>query len=233
MRRGFTLIEMLISLVVLGIVASMTVILLQRVALTTSRVTGGLGADRTTLSLRRFLERELGDATQNDVAAAAPASFDLERSVGMAPVCLASGAAIFYPDTAWHGARIPEAGRDVAWLLVDPLTAQWDSVAITAVGTDRCPGDTAPATRIDLASSGAGAVVIRVMEPVELRAYQSGVADWLGLLPADHSSPVQPFAGPLIPGTTLFELRSGALAATVRPAGRGSAITATIPLAPP
>ena len=44
------------------------------------------------------------------------------------------------------------------------------------------------------------------MEPVELSAYRSGAADWFGLTPASRLSAVQPFAGPLVPGTTRWTL---------------------------
>ena len=64
------------------------------------------------------------------------------------------------------------------------------------------------------------AVLGRVVEPVELSAYRSGASDWFGLTPASHASAVQPFAGPLAPGTTAISAVPGTLAADVQPSGR-------------
>jgi prepilin-type N-terminal cleavage/methylation domain-containing protein len=232
MRRGFTLIELMISLVVLAIVASITVDLLRHVAHFTTRATTGLTVDRTTLSLGRFIERELGDAGISDIAVTSTTSLALRRAVGAAIPCAVADSNLIYPDSAWHGTRAPEAGRDAAWLLTDPIAATWDSMPIDSVMVDHCPGDPSPGTRLVVRGLADGTVFVRAIEPVELRIYSSGAYDWLGLLPQDHSSSVQPFAGPLAPRSGSIELRILALAATIRPDGEDSTIT-VFPLGPP
>jgi hypothetical protein len=68
------------------------------------------------------------------------------------------------------------------------------------------------------------------MEPVELSAYRSGIADWFGLTPAKHTAAVQPFAGPLTPGTARWVLYADRLETAVQPNGAAATIV-RIPLA--
>jgi prepilin-type N-terminal cleavage/methylation domain-containing protein len=230
-RRGFTLVELLLGLIVLGILAGTVTAVVRGAARVSARAMQSLVAGRTLGSLQGFLQQELRDAVENDVRVLAPTRVALSRPIGDAMVCGAAGMAILIPDSGWNGTRRPEQGRDEAWLLIDPVTDDWQAAAITDVVPDRCPADNAPALRLSLAASATGATVVRVMEPVELSAYRSGVADWFGLTPASHLSAVQPFAGPLTPGAVQWTQYPDRLETVLQPGG-APATTVTTPLLP-
>lgn len=230
-RRGFTLVELLLGLVALGILAGTVTAMMRGAARMSARAMQSLVAGRTVGSLQGFLQQELRDAVGNDVTVLAPTRVALSRPIGDAMVCAAAGMAVLIPDSGWSGTRRPEPGRDEAWLLIDPLTDGWQTAAITDVAPDRCPADNAPALRLSLTAAAPGAMVVRVMEPVELSAYRSGVADWFGLTPANHLSAVQPFAGPLTPATAQWTQYPDRLETLLQPGG-APATTVTTPLLP-
>jgi prepilin-type N-terminal cleavage/methylation domain-containing protein len=230
-RRGFTLVELLLGLAVLGVVAGTVTAAVRGMSQVAARTTQSLLAERAVLSLQGFLQQELRDAVRGDLTAIAPDRIALKRPVGDAMICGAAGATVVIADSAWTGARQPQPGRDEAWLLTDPVLEVWQESAISDVATDRCPGNNAPALRLSLATPAAGAIITRIMEPVELSAYRSGPADWFGLTPGNRQSSVQPFAGPLVPGATRWLLYADRLETTLQ--SRGALVTAVItPLAP-
>jgi prepilin-type N-terminal cleavage/methylation domain-containing protein len=230
-RRGLTLVELLLGLTVLGILAGTMTAIVREGSRAAQRATQSLTAGRAVQSLQGFLQQELRDAVDADVTIISPTRIAFSRPVGEALVCAAAGMTVVIPDSGWTGIRRPEPGRDEAWLLVDPVTEIWQTSAITDVVTDLCPAGGAPGLRVSLTASAAGGVVVRIMEPVELSAYRSGAADWFGLTPASHVSAVQPFAGPLTPGTTQWTRSAGRLETALQPGG-APATTVTIPLSP-
>jgi type II secretory pathway pseudopilin PulG len=225
------LVELLLGLAVLGIVASAVTAVVRGVSHVAANTTQSLVAGRAAGSLQGFLQQELRDAVRGDVTAMAPTRIALERPVGDAMVCAVAGSTVLVADSAWTGTRQPQPGRDEAWLLIDPVIEVWQATAIVGVALDRCPGNNAPALRLALAVPAADAIIVRIMEPVELSAYRSGVADWFGLTPGNHLSAVQPFAGPLTPGTTQWLLYADRLETRLQPRG-APAITVTTPLGP-
>ena len=231
-RRGFTLVELLIGLIMLALLAGVATMMVTATARAAGHATHALLVDRTVQALQTFLQQELRDAGDTDVTAIAATRVSLARPVGDADVCAKSDSSIAVAAAGWAGTRLPQAFRDEAWMLVDPLAADWRMSAITGVWSDRCADGLTPAIALGLAVSPAAASAVRVMEPVELSAYRSGVADWLGLTPASHGSPVQPFAGPLTPGSTRFARYPGYLAATVQP-DRAPTINVHTPLGGP
>ena len=227
-RGGFMLVELLLGLVALGIFAATLVVIVRGAARTAARAAQFLLADRALLSLRTFAQQELRDATSSDVAVLSPMRLALSRPIGEATVCLDSGGAVLLADAAWTGTRVPESGRDDAWLLVDVVAGTWQRLPIDSVSRDRCPLDGAPATRLALAPHVGAAAMVRVVEPVELSAYRSGAADWFGLTPASRASAVQPFAGPLVTAAARFAWAPDHLDITVPPRG-APATTVPIP----
>lgn len=230
-RRGFTLIELLIGLVVLGMLAATMTAIVREGSRAAQRASQSLTVGRTLQLLQGFLQQELRDAADADVTIISPARIAFSRPVGEAMVCASAGMTVVIPNAGWTGIRRPEPGRDEAWLLIDPVAETWQATAITDVATDLCPADNAPGMRVSLAASAPGAMVARIVEPVELSAYRSGAADWFGLTPASRLSAVQPFAGPLAPGTTQWTRYVGRLETALQPGG-APATTITIPLSP-
>jgi hypothetical protein len=226
------LIELLVGLVILVLFATQLVVLVRGMGRVAVRSTASLLADRTVGSLRTFLGEELRDASDSDVAILSPSRAALSRTVGEALVCGDSAGAVFLRASSWHGTRLPEGGRDVALLLVDPVGERWLALPIDSVRSARCPADGALATRLDVAAHGDTARIARIREPVELSAYRSGGADWFGLTPASHASAVQPFAGPLAAGTARFAVSVGVLTATVIPQN-ASSVALRLPLGSP
>lgn len=216
--EGFSLFELVLGLAILGIVAGAAITMVLAASRTAARATQSLAAGRAVRSLQGFLQQELRDAVQGDVTALAPARVALARPVGMAMVCAAAGFDIVMADSAWTGIRSPQAGRDSAWLLIDPVAEVWQPSSVVTATADRCP-DQAPALRLALDAPADGAMLVRITEPVELSAYRSGAADWFGLTPASGLSAVQPFAGPLVPGTTRWVLFSNRLETWLQPPG--------------
>lgn len=203
-RRGFTLIELLIGLVILALFATLVVTVVRGAATVATRSMVSLSTDRTQLALRTFLQQELRDAVDTEVALLAPARVALSRPIGDAIPCADSAGTLLIADSSWHGTRLPAGNRDDLLLLIDPVAEQWLRVTVDSVGIGQCPVSNAPALRLYVASHSGTATVVYVEEPVELSAYRSGAADWFGLTPASHTSAVQPFAGPLTVGSTLF-----------------------------
>jgi prepilin-type N-terminal cleavage/methylation domain-containing protein len=218
-RRGFTLVELLLGLVLLGIFAGIVVTVVRGTARTAARATQFLLADRALLSLRVFAEEDLRDATNSDIAVLSPSRVALPRPIGDALVCADSGGAVLLADAAWTGTRAPQGSRDDVWLLLDAATSNWQRFPIDSVGRDQCPLNGAPAIRLDLALHTGTAAAAQVVEPVELSAYQSAAADWFGLTPASHAAVVQPFAGPLVPAAARFVWSINDLDITVPPLG--------------
>lgn len=230
-RRGFMLVEMLLGLVLLAMVASAVVVVVRGVGAIAARSTTALLADRARVSLQVFVQQELRDAMNSDVTPLSSTRVALSRPIGEAMPCADSAGVVLIADAAWTGTRAPEGARDEVLLLVDPVAETWVRMPIDSVGRERCPIDNAPAMRLDIAAHFGTAIVVRVIEPVELSAYRSGAADWFGLTPTSRSSSVQPFAGPLLPGTARFAWFTDHLDVLVPPLG-GTATTVVTPLGP-
>jgi len=228
-RRAFTLVEMLISLVMLSIFAASLVIVVRAAGHSAARAAARLLADRARYSLELFLREELRDAAVSDITVASPARITLARPIGDGTPCTDSAGVVTIPDAWWDGTRAPEGRRDDVLLLTDPVAATWQRLPIDSAWRSSCPIDHRPATSLRIALHTGQAASIRVLEPVELSAYRSGAWDWFGLTPASHSSAVQPFAGPLVPGAARFGIVGGQLDVTVPPAN-AAAVSVLAPL---
>jgi hypothetical protein len=226
------LVEMLIGLVMLAILATAVVVIVRSAGGNATRAATALLADRSVRTFETFVQHELRDASAVDVVLLGPARIGLSRSIGEALPCADSGGIVLLRNTTWTGTRAPQGSRDDVWLLVDPVAGTWVRLAIDSVGTGSCPAGGAPATRLNVAPHVGIAAAVRVVEPVEVSAYRSGSTDWFGLTPADHSSSVQPFAGPLLPGATQFNWFSDHLDIVVSPLAMATT-SVTVPFGPP
>lgn len=225
-RCGVTLIELAMSLVLLGLIAALYATVVLSGARPAARAIDQMVSERTLGAVRTFLSQELRDADANDVVVA-PSHMVFDRPVGEAMVCADSGTAVLIADTSYVGTRTPQAGRDqVALLTAGDST--WQFVAVDTVNAARCPASGDAALRLGVPAHVGAAVALRVVEPVDMSVYRSGGADWYGLAPADHSATVQPFAGPLAPGASGFRQGLAAVDVTVAPAA-ATTVTLHIP----
>lgn len=215
-RRGVTLVELLIGLVLLallGLAITQTLVATSRTAV---RSTQSLATARTLVATGALVREELGNSDTGEVRLANTAAVDFSRTVGTTMVCEAQGSIVRLAASAWPGTRWPEGGRDEAVLLTDASSGRWSTVPIGSVSSGQCP-DGSVAIVLTLESSAGSAVFVRIAEPVQLRLYLAGGSGWWGLAPASGLSPVQPFAGPLETPLQDVRLTAAGLALAFRP----------------
>ena len=116
----------------------------------------------------------------------------------------------------WQAVRAVVAGRDSLLIGAVAGPRQWMSVPLSGSAAPLACPDGSSGTRLPtalapdrLASIGNGSP-IRVFEPVELRAYASSGATWLGLRLAATGEAIQPLAGPLAGAELSYFDRDGA-----------------------
>lgn len=215
-RRGWTLLELLIVLVLTIILAALAGSVIAAMARAATRQARALDLERTQVALAAWWRADFRDSDAGDVAVPTSNRVVTRHPVGAGLPCQLAGADLWIARSEWRGARDPEPGRDEAWLLIDVLTASWDEVAIVAVGNGSCPSGE-PALRLTLGAATLPVQLARVVEPLELRIYRSGTSGWLGLAPADGSASVQPFAGPVDPVASGFSQDSSGVHARIQP----------------
>ena len=230
-RRGWTLLELLVVLLIATILAALVSSVVAAAARAATRQASALDRERSQLAITAWWRAGLRDSESGDVAVPANDRVVAHHPVGAGVPCRLAGAELWIARAGWRGTRDPEPGRDEAWLLVDVVAAAWDEVAIVAVGSGSCPGGE-PALRLALSSAVVAVQLVRVVEPVQLRIYRSGFSWWLGLAPADGSSPVQPFAGPVDPAASGFSRDTSGVRGVVQSAS-GRVLRLLAPLYPP
>ncbi len=210
-RRGLSLLEVLIALSLTGVVALLAWSILQTAAFRLRDRSERISMEhslRVAASAARALLEPLGqDSTAgSDLALAAPDGFIARAVRGSGALCSAS------PDTLrvrsgpdwWFGLRTPSGGRDSLMVGTVSGPERWAVLVLDAAPlSGSCP-DGAPALILparlapaDLGAVGAGSP-IRVFEPLELRAYSSGGAEWLGMRSLSSGGSIQPLAGPFL-----------------------------------
>jgi prepilin-type N-terminal cleavage/methylation domain-containing protein len=200
-RHGVTLLELLLAITLLALVGAVVTTVIVAASRVAGRATNQLALERTVHTAQALLGQELRDADWGDVSVGADA-IRLPRTIGAGTPCASAAGSVVVAREAWEGERAPEAGRDFLRVL-DAETAAWQEGAVTDVLDATCPSG-APAWRLVSSAASVAVAAVRVVERVVLRRYVAGSAEWLGLAPADGSSPVQPFAGPLLPGFSRF-----------------------------
>jgi hypothetical protein len=210
-RRGLGLLEMLIALSLTGLLALLAWTILERSAFRLRDRSERIAMEhslRVASSVVRSLLEPLGhDSTAgSDLALVAPDAF-VARVVRASGVLCGAG-----PDTLllrdgvpwWTEIRAPVPGRDSVLVGTVFGAERWAAAALSSVPrAGSCPDGT-PAVLLpvglaplDLAAIGPGSPV-RVFEPMELRAYSSGGAQWLGMRSLSSAGTIQPLAGPLL-----------------------------------
>ncbi|HEX5818630.1 MAG TPA: hypothetical protein VFY20_07120 [Gemmatimonadales bacterium] len=241
-RRGLGLVELLVGLALLGLVGA----LVARIAAVTTRsavrVRERSARSATLRSAALAISRELQGVAAGEVRVAGDTlRYRARRGEGVA--CVIGGAGVSMGRAGFRGWRQPQAGRD-SLAVLDRDTGTWHVGAVAAVSAGTCP-DGAAAIVITGGTTWSGPVpaLVRVLEWVELRGYESGGSWWLGARSLRPTDVIQPLAGPIAPrgaafarvplgsADTVLEVR-----VTVPPSPGGSARTDStvlrVPLAP-
>jgi hypothetical protein len=228
-RRGLSLFEVLVALTLTGVVSVLAWSILQTAAYRlrdrSERMAMEHAVRVSAVAVRALLE-PLGhdSAAGSDLALVAPDGFVARATRGSGVVCAADAARLVVRSAAdwWHALRVPVAGRDsiMAGTITEP--SHWVVADLSgAPSPGSCPDGTealilpAALTPADLASIGPGSP-LRVFEPMELQAYSSSGAAWVGLRSVSSGGSIQPLAGPFIgAGLTLSYFASSGGTASI------------------
>jgi len=218
-RRGFTLVETMLALAVTLIVTGATYNLLLSAQRLTRTQSARVALQSSVRAGALIVANELGElhalsggsASQNDVLALGPNAVTYRAMRGIGFICQSAGPSVIrLARSSFSGHRDPQAGRDEALVFVpgDSATSSedtWVAVPIAGVATTLpCPGVGGPGITLTL-SAGASPVPleegtpVRLVEPMELRLYQSGETWWLGARSVNTGEAIQPLVGPLAP----------------------------------
>ncbi len=206
-RRGFSLVEVLVSVMLLGLVAS---------SLTSVVLSGVRTADRSRERARQevvlrelaaVVEREVADVSPaRDLGSVAAESVTYRAGRGSGITCGGDAAGVVVRDAGYRAWRLPDASRDSLLLLLpdDSLAGggTWVVAPMLAPPARGYCRDGAPGLHLavdPLYATMAGAVDIpvRVFEWMRLRLYESGGAWWVGGRSLRPTDVTQPIAGPL------------------------------------
>lgn len=224
-RRGFSLLEVMIALALTGVVGVLTWSILLTASFRLRDRSERMGMEHALrvadVATRAALEPLGRDSTAGaDLAFLGPDGFIARAVRGSGVLCAAGPATLTVraaPDW-WHALRAPVAGRDSLLIGTIEEPARWVAVTLANAPTSGACPDGMPALVLgavlmptDLAAIGPGSP-LRVFEQMELRAYPSSGAAWLGLRSMSSGGSIQPLAGPFAgAGMTLnFFSRSGA-----------------------
>jgi prepilin-type N-terminal cleavage/methylation domain-containing protein len=233
-RRGFTLVEILVSLVVMVIVTGAIYKML-----TSSQRLARAQAERVSLQSNvrsgalivpaelRELNTVLGNVANTDVLIALPSDLTYRAMRGIGFVCQTPTATeIRVARSSYSAYRDPAAGRDGVYIFIDgnPDIATddvWLPLGVTGVtAASSCSG--AIALTVTPSTTALTAVPVgtpvRIYETMQLQLYSTGGKNWLGArsVSAGEISP-QPVLGPLTANGLAFEYLDAGGAATTDP----------------
>jgi prepilin-type N-terminal cleavage/methylation domain-containing protein len=216
-RRGFTLVELMIALIIMGVVTGAIYRLLntnqrlslaqaEQVSLQSNVRTGSLLVPNELRELNTWLG---GTPDQNDITVADPDLIEYRAMRGMGFVCQAPGVGatqLRLAESNWTGLRAPDAARDDIYLFIDgnpydDNDDSWSRVDITAAAysTTAC-GGVAPGWLLTAAAIPNVSVntPVRLFELMELSLYADGGEWWLGArsVSGGEMAP-KPILGPL------------------------------------
>jgi len=217
-RRGFTLIEVLLALVILGVVTGALYRLLntsqrlslaqaEQVSLQSNVRTGSLVVPNELRELNTWLG---GAADRNDITVADDDGITYRAMRGLGFVCQAAAAgatSLRLAKSSWTGLRDPNAARDDLYLFSDGISVDededdaWVQVSMTNVvySATAC-GAGKPGWTLTVAAIPATSVntPIRVFEVMRLELYADAGQWWLGARSVSAGEiNLQPVLGPL------------------------------------
>lgn len=212
-RRGFTLVELLIAIVIFGIVSAAIYGLLtrtQRLTRTQAERSTMQANLRTGLGLVTSELRELNtNATQADIYAMNGTSIEYRGMRGLGFVCDIAEDYVRMPRATWDGYRDPVATRDRVMLFVedDPDLAtddSWVERAVSTVSAENCSaggagirldfGTDLPSDTLAMMTVGSP---VRTFERMEIAQMSADGETWLGARSVSAGETLQPILGPL------------------------------------
>jgi len=227
-RRGFTLLELMVALVLVLAVAAVTYALLvqnQRVSRRQVEHAGLQDNVRTGALIVANELREIGfdsippaaglgigASVSPDLLVMQPGRLEYKAMRGVGFTCAAPGSGqLRLRKGTLLGLRQPEAGDSMTAHVEGDLATgaddAWVHAAIMAVGPGACDdGSPALALTVAFASASAPSLMVvggpvRFFEVMELRYYQSGGKSWLGLRSISAGGVIEPMLGPLADST--------------------------------
>lgn len=195
-RRGLGLVELLVGVALLGVVGAMVARLVSVTTRAAVRVRERSARSATLRTASLAVARDVQGLAVGEVRVTGDTlRYRARRGAGVA--CAVSGTRVSVGRASYRGWRDPQPGRDSLDLL-DRDTGAWTTSAVTAAATGTCPDGT-PAIEVAGAGTwtGPAPAPVRVVEWVEVRAYESGGTWWLGARTLRPTDVIQPLAGPV------------------------------------
>ena len=214
-RRGFTLVEVLLALVIMGVVTGAIYRLLntnqrlslaqaEQVSLQSNVRTGSLIVPS---ELRELNTWQGGGADRNDVLVAQANNVTYRAGRGLGFLCqnAAAGATqLILAQTNWTGVRAPDAARDDLHLFIDgdPYDDNddgWSQLNLTGVAAgNACGGALSWALTVPAIPAAVPAnTPVRLFEVMQLQLYANAGEWWLGAQSVGIDPLPVPILGPL------------------------------------
>lgn len=211
-ERGFSLVEVLVSLVLLVLVAGIGLRLFLRQHWTgiAQSEAGALQSSlRAGLLFLASELRELGGAPgDGDILVFSPESLTYRSMRGIGMSCARSAQSVLVEAGSFSGYRSPQSGRDSLLLhfegkLYTAADDRWLHLPLSAIAGGTCNGVPALllATVLDTAAfppvAFAQLAPVRTFEIMQVKLYRSGSDYWLGARSVSAGETIQPVVGPL------------------------------------
>ena len=203
-RRGFTLVELLVAIVVFALVGGAVAGLLVATARRVVAARGLLGREEAIRTAVRVLRHDLEPLVPlaGELAVDGDSALRVAALRGSGVVCAIGASDVTV--RAWASVRGAVAGRDELLVFADGDEATagddaWVRQPIAGAAASSCP-DGRPAQRLGVAGPVPPGVRIGapllLREPLEYRRYRSASRAWLGARAVATGEVIQPVAGP-------------------------------------
>jgi prepilin-type N-terminal cleavage/methylation domain-containing protein len=245
MRQGFTLIEMLIAIVLLGLVTATLYGVMrssQIISRTQAQQALMAGNMRTGEMLVPYELRQINisPAGVSDILAMGPDSITYRAMRGTGVACSITASEVRVLTSTWYGYRVPVAARDTLLLFMegDPTIGsddQWVHLPISSVNmASTCGARAAIALGTTIVTpitsflpTGVTEAPVRTFETMQLRLTTSGGQNFIGARSVSNGDALTPAVGPLAAGGLRMAYYDSTGAATTN-AGRVRTVDVTI-----
>lgn len=224
-RRGFTLVELLMGMIIMGLVATaITRVFISQQRLTVSQVEQASMQSNvrigTLILANELRELAAGVTGGTDIKTFTATTLRYRAMRSLALACRISSASVRIRASPVYGARPITAGRDSMLLFVEHNPSfssddEWVSLPITGISASTCP-DSSPAFRLATSSPPPISEVttdapVRTFEIMEIAPVLAGGHNWLGAhsVTDPANPPLTPVAGPITVAGLTFEYFDG------------------------